>query len=166
MNSTSPRVGAVSLAMLLVIAASPGASASDRVRTSAAVTLQGSATVTVVNTVVNSAPLHTALLAASIAPAGVVFTTASSTGGSSTPVAGVASGSAAGVGSSDGGVADFGAAGLSATDNGDVAGFIVLGGSVSGTTIDGDAVSINVGDLSGGSAEDSATVPVVIAQYN
>lgn len=135
------------------------ASASDRAETAASVTIVRSAAVTITNTVVNrtvanNASLQTLLLTAAIAPAGVVFT-ASRTD----RVAG-------GRGTGGGAAADIGGAGLPATEGGDVAGWLAFGGSLTGATIDGDAVSVSVGNVSGGSAPGSAGVPVVIAQYN
>jgi len=43
---------------------------------------------------------------------------------------------------------------------------VAFAGSLTGTTIAGDAVSVSVGNVSGGSAAGSARVSVLIAQYN
>jgi len=145
-----------------------GAAASDRIESRASVTVVQSAAVTVVS----NAPLQTILLTVAIAPVGVVFT-ASGVGSvaASAPVGGAAGGGATGGGSPvspppGGGAADGGAAGAPLADGSAPGGLIAVGGSLTGTTIAGDAVSVSVGDVSGGTAEGSARVPVVIAQYN
>lgn len=146
-------------ALLPLCFACSEAGASDRVETGVSVTIVPSAAVTVVN----SAPLQTLLLTAAIAPAGLVFTASSA--------ADAASGGGAGIGGAGGnapggGEADSGGAGRAATDGASPAGLIAFGGSLTGTTIAGDAVSVSVGNMSDGSAAGSARVCVVIAQYN
>lgn len=195
MTNASSRVRAVPLALLLGLAA-PDAWASDRASTTAAVTIQGSVAVTILNTVVNNAPMQTLLLTAAIAPMSAVFTVPGSSAGvgsvsvgapgGATGSSGLGAPSSAGAlsatgsdGSADAGPsgspgnsgtgdgsAQLAGAGLSGADEGGPPALIVIGGSLTGTTIDGDAISVNVSDASGGSAAGSAKVPVVIAQYN
>jgi len=102
------------------------------------------------------------LLTAAIAPAGMVFTAQTSSGGSITASATGGRGTRGGAP----GAARSGGAGGLATGGGEPPALILLGGSTTGITIDGDAVSVSVGNVSGGSAPESAQVPVVIAQYN
>jgi hypothetical protein len=138
-----------------------GAWAADRIETVASVTITRSATVTVVN----NTPLQTLLLTTAIAPAGVVFT-ASNAG----PVTVGASGGTAAGGATGGppgaGATTTSGAGLPDGDGGAGPALVAFGGSLGGTTINGDAVSVSVGNMSGGSAAGSGRVPVVIAQYN
>jgi hypothetical protein len=169
MTKASARVCAVPSAALLLCLASPDARASDRVSSTAAVTIQGSAAVTIINTVVNNAPLQTLLLTAAIAPANVVFSApGSNTGVGLVSVGGSGGGPGSGgrdSASAAGGGADPAGPGLPRDDGGPPA-LIVIGGALTGTTIDGNAVSVSVGDVSGGSRAGSAKVPVIIAQYN
>jgi hypothetical protein len=185
MTNASARACAVSSAVLLLGFAAPQAWASDRLRSTATVSIQGSAAVTIVNTVVNNAPLQTLLLTIAIAPVNVVFAApgaSTAVGSVSVGAAGGGTGSAglvspnsgAGDGGSGvapgsdgagGGAAELAGSGLPADDGGPPA-LIVIGGALTGTTIDGDAVSVSVSDVSGGSTADSARVPMVIAQYN
>jgi hypothetical protein len=186
MTNASARACAVSSAVLLLGFAAPQAWASDRLRSTATVSIQGSAAVTIVNTVVNNAPLQTLLLTIAIAPVNVVFAApgaSTAVGSVSVGAAGGGTGSAGLVSPSSaaaagnegspgtpgdgagGGAAELAGAGLPADDGGPPA-LIVIGGALTGTTIDGDAVSVSVSDVSGGSTADSARVPMVIAQYN
>lgn len=148
-----PRPRLTGLVLLSLCIPWHGAAAAERVQSRASVTLVQSAAVTVVNNV----PLQTVLLTISIAPVGVVF---------SAPAATPAGASVAGGGPPAEGGAAFDRTGGSPDGEGGSGGLIVLGGAPGGPTIAGDAVSVSVGNASGGTATGSPTVAVVIAQYN
>lgn len=175
MIGASARIWAASSVLLLCLAA-PGLRASDRVAATATVRIQGSAAVTIINTIVNNAPMQTMLLTAAIAPAngriaprptaraGLASVGSPAVGGNGSSTPGAAS--SGGASRSSSGDAGFGSVGSNGIDGGGPSAVIVAGGSLGGPIIDGDAVSVSVADVSGGSTEDSAKVPVVIAQYN
>ncbi len=165
MTIASTRFRAALLPPLLLCCAQQGAWGADRRDTVASVTIVRPVAVTVVN----NTPLQAALLTTALVPVGVVFTASNAgpvtigvSGGASSRVSGGASSEGAASTTSDAGLAGGAGAGPPGTD----AGLVAVSGSLNGTTINGDAVSVSVGDVSGGTAPGSGRVPMIIAQYN
>lgn len=166
MTIASTRLAAALPALLSPWLVAGLAGAVDRAETVASVTITRSAAVTVVS----NAPLQTLLLTTAIAPVGVVFaapatgTVGSPGGGGGTPIGNTANGA------SPAGAAPAPAAASEVdADSGDgavVVGLASTDGGLTGTTINGDAVSVSVGNMDGGSAPTSGRVSVIIAQYN
>ncbi|MBO9669164.1 MAG: hypothetical protein J7485_01465 [Sphingobium sp.] len=165
MATASAKLGAaLIIGSVLSIAHAPSR-ASDRWESTASVTIVRP----VAMTVVNSTPLQAALLTTAIAPVGVVFsapsgsTSAIGGGGSAggTEAAAAAGNNAPGASAPSGDGTDLGTG-----DGASVVGLAPLGGSLTGTTIDGDAVSVSVGNAPAESGGGGRTVAVVIAQYN
>jgi hypothetical protein len=160
-NASATTWAAVSALSLCL--AGPGASASERTETAASVTIVQPAAVTVVS----NGPLQALLLTAAIAPAGVVFTASGAVPAAvASAGAGVPGGGRAGGSGSPAARAESGRAGQPAPGGAAPPALVAVGGALGGTTIDGDAVSVSVGTIAGGSAPGSASVAVVIAQFN
>ncbi|WP_214624581.1 hypothetical protein [Sphingobium nicotianae] len=110
-------------------------------------------------TVVENKPLQTLLQTIVIAPVGVASSV--STGGLNTTPTTVGPGAGGGGGSAASPISTGSPTG---GNGGSISGLVEGGGSLTGTTINGDAVSVSVGSVPGGSA--GGGTPVVIAQYN
>lgn len=165
MATASVKLGAALIIWSVLSVAHAPSRASDRWESTASVTIVRP----VAMTVVNSTPLQAVLLTTAIAPVGVVFsapsgsTSAIAAGGAgggtgATPAAG---NTAPGASAPSGDGADLGTG-----DGASVVGLAPLGGSLTGTTINGDAVSVSVGNVPAESGGSGGTVAVVIAQYN
>lgn len=166
MATASAKLGAALIIWSVLSVAHAPSRASERWESTASVTIVRP----VAMTVVNSTPLQAALLTTAIAPVGVVFSAPS---GSTSAIGGDGgAGSGAGTAATAGNGAPGGAApsgdgtDLGTGDGASVVGLAPLGGSLTGTTINGDAVSVSVGNVPAESGGGGRTVAVVIAQYN
>jgi hypothetical protein len=156
MAFASKRIRAVLPAWLVVCQASPGSGAPASEETRVSVVIEQPAGLSVVN----NTPLQAALLTIAVMPMGVVVTASNISGG--------VGGGASLRGGATGSPASFGG-GASGSDGGAVlavSGGGDFGGAFGGATINGDAVSVSVGEASSGSATGDGRVPMIIAQYN
>lgn len=161
MATESAKLGAALIIWSVLSVAHAPSRASDRWESTASVTIVRP----VAMTVVNSTPLQAALLTTAIAPVGVVFSApsggTSAIGGGGTGAAAAAGNNAPGASAPTGDGADLGTG-----DGASVVGLAPLGGSLTGTTVNGDAVSVSVGNVPAESGGSGRAVAVVIAQYN